>query len=258
MRRRLPHLAAFCLVAVLYFGGALDFLEYKLFDLRFRGLERPAQGDLVIVAIDPKSISDIGTWPWSRELHADLVESLIGAGTRQIALDIDFSSRSNLIADARLASALEGADRRVVLPVFRQVSQDRDGTAVVVDTAPLPAFAKRVRLASINFRPEADGLVRRMQRTMFTDEIGIPALSLLITSESSVSGEPFHIDYSIDLAMIPQISFIDVIRGEFSAELFTGKSVLVGATAVELGDILSVPIFRAPPESSFRRRPTKR
>ena len=232
---------------MLYFGGALDFLEYKLFDLRFRGLERPAQGDLVIVTIDPKSISDIGTWPWSRELHADLVENLIGAGTRQIALDIDFSSRSNLIADARLASALEGADRRVILPVFRQISQDRDGTAVVVDTAPLPAFAKRVRLASINVRPEADGLVRRMQRTMFTDEIGIPALSLLMASESSVTGEPFHIDYSIDLAMIPQISFIDVIRGEFSAELFNGKSVLVGATAVELGDILSVPIFRALP-----------
>ena len=232
---------------MLYFGGALDFLEYKLFDLRFRGLERPAQGDLVIVAIDPKSISDIGTWPWSRELHADLIENLISSGARQVALDIDFSSRSNMIADTRLAGALEGADRRVILPVFRQVSRDSDGKAVFVDTAPLPAFAGHVRLASINVRPEADGLVRRMQRTMFTDEIGIPALSVLMTSENLISGGPFHIDYSIDLAMIPQVPFIDVIRGEFSAELFAGKTVLVGATAVELGDILSVPVFRALP-----------
>ena len=247
MRRRLPHFAAFCLVAALYLAGALEFIEYQLFDLRFRALERSAQSDLVIVAIDPKSISEIGVWPWPRELHADLVDDLIGAGARQIALDIDFSSRSNTIADARLAGALDAADRRVILPVFRQISQDPAGKAIFVDTAPLPAFAGRVRLASINVRPEVDGLIRRMQRTMFTDEVGIPSLSVLLTSESSVSRGPFYIDYSIDLSMIPQIPFIDVIRGEFSDELFAGKTVLVGATAVELGDILSVPVFRALP-----------
>jgi len=107
VRRRLPHFAAFCLIAVLYLAGAFEFIEYQLFDVRFRTLERPAQSDLVIVAIDPKCISEIGVWPWPRELHADLVDDLIGAGTRQIALDIDFSSRSNTIADARLAGGFE-------------------------------------------------------------------------------------------------------------------------------------------------------
>ena len=247
MRRCFPHLAAFCLVAVLTLGGALEFIEYQLFDIKFRALDRPAQSDLVVVAIDPNSISDIGTWPWSRELHADLIDSLIDAGARQIALDIDFSSRSTMITDARLASALEGADRQVILPVFRQVSRNSDGEAVLVDTAPLPVFASHVRLASINVRPETDGLVRRMERAMLTDEIGIPALSVLLASEDSISEESFYIDYSIDLSMIPQVPFIDVIRGEFSDDLFAGKTVLVGATAVELGDFLSVPVFRALP-----------
>ena len=37
---------------------------------------------LTIVAIDEKSINQIGSWPWSRDVMADLVESINAAGAQ--------------------------------------------------------------------------------------------------------------------------------------------------------------------------------
>ena len=44
-----------------------------------------------------------------------------------------------------------------------------------------------------------------------------------------------------------RLPFIDVLRAEFDDEVFLHKTVLVGSTAVELGDFLSVPVYRALP-----------
>lgn len=247
MIARIPHLIAFLLVSVLYLTGTLEFLENQLFDIRFRVLDRPVQSDLTIVEIDPRSIREIGTWPWTRDLHADLIDNLVESGARQIALDIDFSSRSTDAADRRLASALEAADRRVVLPVFRQATQDADGATVLIDTAPLPRLARHARLAAINVRPEADGLVRRMERVMFTDGVGIPSLPDFLSGIRSVPDGSFYIDFGIDLSRIPRLSFIDIVRGEFEEAEIAGRTILVGSTAVELGDFLAVPIYRVLP-----------
>ena len=32
--------------------------------------------DIVIVAIDEQSLRELGRWPWSRRIHADLVRTL--------------------------------------------------------------------------------------------------------------------------------------------------------------------------------------
>ena len=55
------------------------------------------------------------------------------------------------------------------------------------------------------------------------------------------------IDFSIDPATIPMLSFVDVLAGRFDPGQVAGKSVLIGATAIELGDWRSVPHYRALP-----------
>jgi signal transduction histidine kinase len=51
----------------------------------------------------------------------------------------------------------------------------------------------------------------------------------------------FLIDYSIDPRSIPRLSYIDILTGRFDAAAVAGKKVLVGATALELGDRFAVP-----------------
>ena len=57
--------------------------------------------------------------------------------------------------------------------------------------------------------------------------------------------EPYYIDYSIRPASIPHISFVDVLRGRLSPAAIAGKTVIVGASAIELGDIVAVPVYGA-------------
>ncbi len=53
---------------------------------------------------------------------------------------------------------------------------------------------------------------------------------------------PFLIDFSIRAASIPSVSFVDVLRGDAaSLDKLKDKKVIVGATALELGDRFSVP-----------------
>jgi adenylate cyclase len=72
--------------------GPLTRLENDLLDLRFklRGERQPGQ-DIVIVAVDEKSIKEEGRWPWSRDKQARLVRALAEDRAKVIGLDIIYS-----------------------------------------------------------------------------------------------------------------------------------------------------------------------
>src|SRR5918994_747345 len=64
-------------------------LEGELVDLRFQARPpQPTSGAIVLVLIDDRSLGEIGRWPWSRSVMAMLVERLVTAGARTIALDL--------------------------------------------------------------------------------------------------------------------------------------------------------------------------
>ena len=52
--------------------------------------------DIIIVAIDEPSFKQIKLrWPWSRKLHAELVDNLSSAGAAAIVFDILFPEKSS-------------------------------------------------------------------------------------------------------------------------------------------------------------------
>jgi EAL domain-containing protein (putative c-di-GMP-specific phosphodiesterase class I) len=63
----------------------------------------------------------------------------------------------------------------------------------------------------------------------------------MVAERTDSVGDSFGIDYAIDPATIPRHSFVDVIEGRVPASAFDGKRVIVGSTAVELGDHYAVP-----------------
>jgi diguanylate cyclase (GGDEF)-like protein/PAS domain S-box-containing protein len=233
------------LVAVLYLPGWLDFAERKLMDLRFPLSQRNAGGDLVVVAIDPVSLKEVGIWPWPRSLHATVLKKILDAGARSVAFDIDFSSRSDSREDRVLEEVLAGSGGKVVLPAFKQISQSKSGEVHLTYTAPITEFRKHVRLASINVRPEADGLVRRMSESESWRNIELPTMATLLADRVRPPVGSYFIDFGIDPASIPRIPFADVLNGRFDAQAIAGKQVLIGSTAVELGDQIAVPKYRA-------------
>ena len=237
------HFLAFALtflaVATLYLGGALRFVDNEMLEARFALFERNATSDLVIVAIDPASLEELGTWPWPRSYHAEVAERLAEAGAERIAFDIDFSLASTPESDSRFEEALERTGSRVILPVFKQRSGA--GKAEMMRTEPLPAFRERTSLASVAVRPDRDGVVRRMSTRERWGDGWIPHLPARLAGLSGGQVDSFYLDFGIEPATVPVISFADILTNRFDRERIAGKSVIIGATAVELGDYLTVP-----------------
>ena len=242
-----PHVAIWIVVASLYALGTLDFLEFRLADLRYRLTPQKASGDLVVVSIDAESVAEIGTWPWPRSLHARAIERLSAAGARQIALDVDFSSRSTSEEDATLATAMGRTKPPPIVPVFKQFSRSIRGLSSIIETGPIAEIAHAGRLASINVQPESDGLVRRLRYGDFWQGQNVPSLAAALVTPGRFSEGSFYIDFGIDVASIPVVSFADLIAGRFDERRIKGRSVVIGSTAIELGDQIAVPIHKALP-----------
>ena len=70
----------------------LERVEYQLYDWRFRlrGAEPPS-APIAIVAIDAKSVDELGRWPWRRSLIARLVDRLSDLEVSVIGFDVVFS-----------------------------------------------------------------------------------------------------------------------------------------------------------------------
>ncbi len=247
MRRYIPRVVIMVLVAVTYLVGGLEPLEYLLMDLRFSLVERDTSRQLIFVEIDERSLRLLDVWPWPRSYHADLIDRLRESGARNIAVDVDFSSRSTPEADAKLEAALKRAEGQVILPAFKQYTGWERKVSSLAETGPLPRFAKWARLGSVVMQPETDSLVHRVSTSLYWGGQDLPSFPVLLAGGGALAPETFHIDYGIRLETLPRISYVDVLRGEFPARLFQDRDVIVGASAIELGDYLAVPRHVAVP-----------
>ena len=226
-------------LAIVLAGGWHNSLRHALADLRFAWQSRQASGDIVVIAIDASSIDRIGVWPWPRLLYAELIRQLQKAEVQDIALDVDFSTPSDASSDRNFAEALQSAGGSIVLPSFQQPRIDRTTLHV---NRPLQQFAEHSWPALVNVEVGSDGLLRRYPFGEKLDGKFVPSMATVLAGQYDEKRAPFLIDFSIRTAGIPKVSFADVLRGDpATLQKLQGKKVIVGGTALELGDRFSVP-----------------
>lgn len=195
MKKRLMFAFFGILAAIISFSlykqasPSLQQLDFRMKDARFRirGPVKPDK-DVVIVAIDHKSVKEIGRWPWSREVTGKLIENLASYyGTKVTALDIVFSEPQNIAADTVLAASVKKAGNTVLGYFFREEENETQAESVAqleksklkllkiadgVQSIPIPEFASldlnipQIGAGALDFgffnaRPDADGLYRR-------------------------------------------------------------------------------------------------
>ncbi len=102
--------------------GFVDRLEFQLYDWRFRvrGVEEP-KAPVAIVAIDAKSVDELGRFPWRRSVMARLVHRLSDAGVKVIGFDVVFSEPETPPEIAPLRA------------VVAHLTSDGDGNSQVVE-----------------------------------------------------------------------------------------------------------------------------
>ncbi len=233
--------AAAVLAATL--AGWLRPLDHALADLRFLLTERAPTGDIVLVDIDEKSILAQGRWPWPRRIHGELVDDLRALGASEIAFDIDFSAPSDPEDDAAFAAALERADGTVILAALDQKNTARLGETTLVHNRPIEALARHAWIANLNVDVDPDGEVRRLKFADQRDGKVLPSLAATLGGKAGVFDRSFFIDFGIGADRIDRVSYSDVLGGDVPRERVARKKVIVGATAAELSDFFTVPLY---------------
>jgi EAL domain-containing protein (putative c-di-GMP-specific phosphodiesterase class I)/CHASE2 domain-containing sensor protein len=229
-----------CLLAV---GGLFGPIEDALTSRRAEFLTRQPTGQTVIVEIDARSVSELRSWPWPRQYHARLVRQLHKSGVAIIAFDVDFSAQS-ASGDEEFSAAIRQAGN-VILPIFDQKSAWRDDHKYI-SSRPTAALAD-AWVGGVNIFPDADGVVRQYPAAIYVEGAIQPSIATLLAEKNGLADRTFQPDWAIEADRIPRISFVDVINGRIPASSLQGKRILVGATAIELGDRYAVPRYGVVP-----------
>ena len=230
---------------LMHLSGTLQRLEWDTTDLYSRWLRHEVPSEIVIVGIDERSLTALQHWPWPRGTHARMLHELALAHPRHVFLDIDFSTQSLAVEDQKLADAFTQLDPgTLVLPAFIQ-SASSDSEELVF-TRPLADFQTHATLGSVNLVPAADSVVRDMTSVWTVNRAHLPGVFYLLSDRQLPPGQML-IDYSLSPSSFEFVSYIDLLEGRVEPRALRGKTVMVGATAVELGDMQPVPVYRSLP-----------
>ena len=146
-------------VASLVFGliGLGELPEDALRTARNKLHVHKASGDIVFVAIDDRSLREVGRWPWSRRHYAQMIDRLSEAGAKRTVLDIIIQGRSTPADDALFIQAIDKA-RNVTLPMAPR------GTTGFGDTELLPpaVTGKHAELGLIDLQYNYQNAVWRL------------------------------------------------------------------------------------------------
>ena len=258
-------LAAFSIFSVLFLyytqNSFLEAFEAKTYDLRFKNLRGPVAPDpnIAIIAIDDKSIAELGRYPWSRDNYARLLDRLAAAKAKAVLFDVFFPERENTRNDRLFAAATKRAGNVALAVVF---DFDKEGKVKSI-TRSLPEIERgAIGIGHINQLPDDDGVIRRIPLLLEKDGKQIPSLGLmgamLALGEQEFTPGNFDIElgerrvpvdegyrmwlnYVGGPGVYPRYSFVDIINGRVADSELSGKVLFLGATALGIYDMRVTP-----------------
>ena len=239
----------------------LEAFEAKTYDLRFKDLRGPIQPspNIGIIAIDDKSIAELGRYPWSRDNYARLLDKLAAAKVKAVIFDAFFPERENVAHDQMFAAATKRAGNVVLALAF---DYDKSGQVTTI-TRSLPEIERgAIGVGHINQLPDDDGVIRRNPLLIEKDGKQIPSLGLIAAMQAL--GETKFVAGNFDIALgerhipvdgdyrmwlnytggpgvYPRYSFADVMNGRIPVAELKGKILFVGATALGIYDMRVTP-----------------
>jgi len=196
------------ILTIFFYAQKIDFftaIDLKLKDVRFRIREEVKPDKrVVIVAIDGKSINELGRWPWDRKVIARLINNLKVYGAKTVAIDIVFSEPSNPQSDMALSTAIRESSNVIAGYFFRHEDERQSITSsellqpskikiirmsgnvneVPVMSYPnvelnIPTISRASHnLGFFNILPDKDGIIRTANLLMLYDGEVYPSLSL--------------------------------------------------------------------------------
>jgi adenylate cyclase len=229
--------------------------ELQTIDARFsiRGAQKPPS-NIVLVAIDPATFQELtnrnmsSEFPFPRRYDAEVIEHLRLAGAKVIAMDIEFTHRTDPRDDDALAEAIAQAHGKTVLGTSEVA---KGGITGIFGGEPEVLRELGTRPAEVRFQPDSDGSIRRFAYS-YNDLHSFAVVTTELATEKPIPASRFEdgslpIDYVGPLETIRSIPYSSVLLNKFSRSAVQGKIVIVGATSPILQDIHATPTSEGMP-----------
>ena len=255
-------------VSVLYYRDDFYYIANNLMD-RFTEKTREVDFDIKILTIDDESLEQIGQWPWSRDIIANLSRLLVEEGARAVFVDTLYSEPSaNFEADEVWQEVLN-EHSNIYLPLsfhFEPLQTTGEGIAYTHINRPIYSLPLE-QIGHINAWEEQDRVIRKALLGVRdeNDEM-IPAMSVRLANvmlpddqqvswneqnewfigEEKIKTGPFG-EVNFSYASKPtepkfdMFSIHRVISGEIDPAYFEDAVVLIGPYTVGMQDRYPVP-----------------
>lgn len=260
-----------CAVIVLHLTtDVIGTLERRFYDFASTSTARQPSDRIAVIAIDDQSIANLGRWPWSRDIHAQLIDQLAAVKVRTIVHTAFFfepqvdrglsyirKMKTMLASTADLAGTTSAANEQLAGVIAEaEVALDTDGQLadslrkagnVILPSfytlgepqgkpdAPLPAFALNSAL-----NDQAGYSVAALRGQQPIESLGLAAagighLNLLQDVDGAIRQEPLLVNYYGQA--VPSVALLAAAKslnlGSADIQLHAGESVQLGKLRVK-------------------------
>jgi len=271
---RLKNIHVVALLSIIFVIGLyylqtnlLEGFEDNTYDLRMKALRTSPKSrpNIVIIAIDEKTIAELGRFPFSRIHYATLLDVTTGAGARAVLFDAFFPESQTRPVDDAFAAAIKRSGRVTLACGFEF---DESGNVAGL-TSNIPVLQNAAeRIAHINVLPESDGFIRFTKLGIVYQGKIYPSLGLAGAAELMgiktferdgarvllgprripTDGERRTlINYAGPPGLYERFSFTDVVKGRVPADKLKDRVLFVGATALGIYDMRITPFSNNTP-----------
>ena len=236
----------------------LDLLAYDLLLPTTTASAQPP----VVVAIDDASLAALGRWPWSREVHAQMIDRLHAAGASAVGMAVLFSEPDtrNPASDAALAAAIARQGHVVLAVAPSQQPDGRLAAAPLLPTLVLADTKTPPSLGHADVEMDLDGQSRSIYLMAGNGQADTPALALAVLQQASPGlawdrvlavdtvtrpATTWVRDHEVLLPRVrglPTVSFASALQSPQALHMVRGRAVFIGTTASGLGGELASPL----------------
>ncbi|MFI3228275.1 MAG: adenylate/guanylate cyclase domain-containing protein [Clostridia bacterium] len=269
LRHLIIAFAVSVIVTIVSITGVLRALNLYMLDHLYQTSDGYSE-EVLVIGIDSYSLSQLGEWPWSRDIMADVINTLNADEENRpaaIGVDVLYITDGDPELDAYLAEAAS-ADNVVVaggVEFGTTMLFDEDDQAyienfnIVAYNMPFSTLRESAEYGHINAMYDNDGVLRHHLWSV-TDENGEEVLSLPYkiylkycenqgiepSFSPSLSKLGFWwVDYTAKVGSFYSCSIVDIVNGEYDPTIFKDAIVLIGPYDSSLYDEYTTPVDRA-------------
>ncbi len=271
-------------LAVVFLNQATDLigtLERRFYDFASTSTSRQPSDRVAIIAIDDQSVANIGRWPWSRDIHAKLIDQLAAAKAKTIVHTVFFiepqvdrglsfirkmksmlrpggdANGEQAASNAELSKVIAEAELALDTDAVLATSMKNAGNVLVPSVfalgepqgnpdKPLPSYALKSAISEKNGFSIAAISGQQPIEVIGMAAAGIGHLNQLTDVDGAVRQEPLLVNYygnaMPSMALLAAVKSLNLSSGD--VRLNVGESVQIGKLRVKTDEsALMLPQF---------------